>query len=312
MNEEFLKISQIINEALKNKKPIVALESTIITHGLPYPVNLEVAKACQNIAIENGAIPATIGIIDGVAKIGLDDDEIDFLAKNSNRCFKASTKDLGFCYANKLNAGTTVAATLFLARKSKIDCFATGGIGGVHRNAEKTFDISADIHALSSYGGVVVCAGCKSILDIAKTIEILETYEIPVYGYKTEEFPAFYSRKSGFKLQLKANDVEEIAKAYVFNEKFGLTSSILVVNPINEDDEIPYEQVSKIIDKAILELEEKGIIGKEVTPFLLERLSNLSSGKTLNANKSLIYNNVAVASKIANEINKIKLIKLDN
>jgi pseudouridine-5'-phosphate glycosidase len=307
MNEEFLKISPSIKGSIEEGKPVIALESTIITHGLPYPVNLEVAKNCQKIAIENGAIPATIGIIDGIAKIGLDDKEIEFLAANANKCFKASTKDLGYCYAKKLNAGTTVAATLFLARKSKIDCFATGGIGGVHRNAEKTFDISADIHALSSYGGIVVCAGCKSILDISKTIEILETYEVPVFGYKTDEFPAFYSRKSGFNLQIKADDVDDIANAYIYNEKLNLKSSILVVNPISKDDEIPFEQVSEIIDKAIFELEENGISGKEVTPFLLERLSKLSSGKTLNANKSLIYNNVAVASKIANAISKIRL-----
>ncbi|HPC38326.1 MAG TPA: pseudouridine-5'-phosphate glycosidase [Exilispira sp.] len=306
MGKKFIEITEKIKKALEEKKPIIALESTIITHGLPYPTNLEVAKNCQDVAFQNGAIPATIGIINGVAKVGLSDDEIEFLAKNATSCFKASTKDLGYCYAKKLNAGTTVAATLFLARKAKIDCFATGGIGGVHRNAEKTFDISADIHALSSYGGIVVCAGCKSILDIAKTIEILETYEVPVWGYKTDEFPAFYSRKSGFNLQLKAENEEEIANSYIFNQNLGLNSSILVVNPIEKSDEIPYEEVSQIIDKAVLEMEEKGIYGKEVTPFLLDRLSKLSEGRTLFANKSLIYNNVKVASKISLAIKKIK------
>ncbi|MFN3412121.1 MAG: pseudouridine-5'-phosphate glycosidase [Exilispira sp.] len=302
----FLKISLDVKDAVENCKPVIALESTIITHGLPYPVNIEVAKNCQKIALENEVLPATIGIIDGIPKIGLDDDEIEFLAKISNKSFKASTKDLSYCYSKKLNAGTTVAATLFLARKAKINCFATGGIGGVHINAEKTFDISADIHALSSYGGIVVCAGCKSILDIPKTIEILETYEVPVFGFKTDDFPAFYSRNSGYKIQTRVDNEDEIAKSYIFNENIGFKSSILVVNPINKEDEIPYEEVSQIIENAILELEQKGIKGKQVTPFLLEKLSILSSGKTLNANKSLIYNNVRLASQIALKINNLK------
>ncbi len=307
----FVEISKEILEAIKENKPIVALESTIITHGLPYPINLEVAKKCQEIVIENDAIPATIGILNGIPKIGLNDEEIGFLAKNANTCFKASTKDLGYCYSKKLNAGTTVAATLFLSNLAGIDCFATGGIGGVHRNADKTFDISADIHALSNYSGVVVCAGCKSILDIPKTIEILETYEVPVIGYKTDQFPAFYSRRSGNLVQLKVYSEIEIAKTYLFNKNIGLKSSVLVVNPINKEDEIPLEYVSNLIDKAIEEAENKKISGKEVTPFLLEKLSQLSEGNTIKANKSLIYNNVNLASKISVHIKLLDNIQKD-
>lgn len=306
MKMEFLKISDEVKNGLDEKKPVVALESTIITHGLPYPTNLEVAEKCQKIARENGVIPATIGIIQGIPKIGLSDDEIEILAKNSSNSFKSSTKDLGYCYSKKFNAGTTVAATLYLANLVGIDCFATGGIGGVHRNAEKTFDISADIHALSKYSGIVVCAGCKSILDIPKTIEILETFEIPVIGYKTDDFPAFYSRYSGIKLQLVAEDEKQIANSYIFNKNIGMTSTILVVNPIPEKDEIPFAEISKIIDSSIIELENKKISGKDVTPYLLEKLSFLSEGRTLKSNMSLIYNNTDLASKIALIIKKLQ------
>ncbi len=303
-----IEISDEILNAIKMNKPIVALESTIITHGLPYPVNLEVAQRCQEIVRQNGAIPATIGIIAGIPKIGLFDEEIKLLAENSKSCFKSSTKDISYCYTKKLNAGTTVAATLFLSNLAGIECFATGGIGGVHRNVEKTFDISADIHALSSFSGVVVCAGCKSILDIPKTIEILETNEIPVLGFKTYQFPAFYSRNSGYEVQLKVDNEEEIASIYIFNKKLGLKSSILVVNPIPKEDEIPSEQISVLIDMAIKEAEVKNIFGKNLTPFLLEKLSTLSEGITLKANKTLIFNNVNLASKISLKI-KLKNLK---
>lgn len=305
MDKNSIIISKEIKEALNNDIPVISLESTIITHGLPYPINLEVAENCQKIARENEVIPATIGVIDGIPKIGLSNEEIEFLAKNSKNCFKASTKDFGYCYAKKLNAGTTVAATLYLSMLAGIDCFATGGIGGVHRKAEITFDISSDIHALSKYSGIVVCAGCKSILDIGKTIEMLETYEIPVYGFQTDKFPAFYSRTSNFSLQLIAEEEIEIAKAYCFNRNLGLKSSLLVVNPIPEEDEIPFSEISLLIDSSIKELESKGISGKDVTPFLLQKLSLLSDGKTLKANKSLIFNNVLLASKIAKKIKEI-------
>jgi len=305
LNDKII-ISEEILEAIKDNKPIVSLESTIITHGLPYPVNIEVAYKCQQIIRENGAVPATIGIINGIPKIGISDDEIEFLSTNSQSCFKSSTKDIGYCYSKKLNAGTTVAATLFLSSLVGIECFATGGIGGVHRNAEKTFDISADIHALSNYTGIVVCAGCKSILDIPKTIEILETYEITVLGFNTNQFPAFYSRNSGYNIQLEVNDENQIAQCYIFNKSLNFNSTILVVNPIPEEDEIPIEKISNLIDEAIAESIEKDICGKDVTPFLLERLSSLSKGQTLNANKSLIYNNVKLASNISKNLKKLK------
>lgn len=296
-----IKIARHVLNALKKGTPVVALESTIISHGLSYPHNIEVAFECEKLIKNKGIVAATIGIIDGVPTIGLDEKEIEILAKSehSGNIMKAAAKDISLCYAQKISAGTTVSATLFLADFAGIATFATGGIGGVHRDVNKTFDISSDLMALSKYSAIVVSAGCKSILDIPKTLEMLETLEVPIVGYKTDEFPVFYSRKSGHKLGFTTDNVSYIVDAFLFMQETSAKASLLVANPIPEEEELPYEEINFILEKALEQMTQKHISGKAVTPFLLEQLSILSEGKTVKANKALIYNNVQLATDIA-------------
>lgn len=294
-----MRISDRILTALKNGDPIVALETTIVTHGMPYPQNVETAISVEKTVIETGATPATIGILDGVIIIGLSPDEIEALAKKEI-VLKVSTREIPLAVAQGLSAGTTVSATSFLAEKANIKVFATGGIGGVHREVNETFDISRDLDELAERNIAVVSSGVKSILDVQKTIEYLETKGVLVLGYKTNEFPTFYSRKSG----LKIDPVDESVVAKVFRIKniYGIKGAILVANPIPEKYEIPYETMERWINNALLELKKNKITGKGVTPFLLSKIFELSEGKSLEANIALIKNNAYVASLIAKEI----------
>ncbi len=292
-----MKVREDILEALKNGEPIVALESTIIAHGMPYPKNVEIAINVEEEVRKEGAIPATIGVINGEIIIGLNRDEIEYIGK-AKGVLKLSTREIPFCVAMKKDGATTVSATSYLAELAGISVFATGGIGGVHRGASDTFDISRDLDELSQTDVIVVSAGAKSILDLPKTLEYLETKGVLVVGFGTNEFPAFYTRKSGLEI-LKADSEREIAKIYKTKNSLGIESAILVANPIPKEYEIEKEVVDKWIDKAVNEANEKGIKGKALTPFLLARIVEISEGKALDANIELVKNNARVAAKIA-------------
>jgi pseudouridine-5'-phosphate glycosidase len=292
-----MKVREDILEALKNGEPIVALESTIIAHGMPYPKNVEIAINVEEEVRKEGAIPATIGVINGEIIIGLNRDEIEYIGK-AKGVLKLSTREIPFCVAMKKDGATTVSATSYLAELAGISVFATGGIGGVHRGASDTFDISRDLDELSQTDVIVVSAGAKSILDLPKTLEYLETKGVLVVGFGTNEFPAFYTRRSGLEI-LKADSEEEIAKIYKTKNSLGIESAILVANPIPKEYEIEKEVVDKWIDRAVNEANEKGIKGKVLTPFLLARIVEISEGKALDANIELVKNNARVAAKIA-------------
>ncbi len=295
-----MKVREDVLKALEENKPVVALESTIIAHGMPYPKNVEIALSVEEEVRKEGAIPATIGVIGGEIVIGLDKDEIEYIGK-AKGVMKLSTREIPYCVAMKKDGATTVSATSYLAELAGISVFATGGIGGVHRGASETFDISRDLDELSQTDVIVVSAGAKSILDLPKTLEYLETKGVLVVGFGTNEFPAFYTRKSGLEI-LKANSAKEIAKIYKTKNSLGIESAILVANPIPEEYEIPKDIVDKWIDKAIFEANEKGIKGKALTPFLLARIVEISEGKALDANIELVKNNARVAAKIAKEL----------
>ena len=295
-----MKVREDVLKALEENKPVVALESTIIAHGMPYPKNVEIALSVEEEVRKEGAIPATIGVIGGEIVIGLDKDEIEYIGK-AKGVMKLSTREIPYCVAMKKDGATTVSATSYLAELTGISVFATGGIGGVHRGASETFDISRDLDELSQTDVIVVSAGAKSILDLPKTLEYLETKGVLVVGFGTNEFPAFYTRKSGLEI-LKANSAKEIAKIYKTKNSLGIESAILVANPIPEEYEIPKDIVDKWIDKAIFEANEKGIKGKALTPFLLARIVEISEGKALDANIELVKNNARVAAKIAKEL----------
>lgn len=292
-----MRISKELEYALKYKKPVVALESTIISHGMPYPKNFETAIEIEKTIRESDVIPATIGVINGEVVVGLSNEEIKFLSK-AKGVMKLSTREIPLCVAKKMNGATTVSATSFIAEKIGIKVFATGGIGGVHRGAAETFDISRDLEELSFLDIIVVSAGAKSILDLPKTIEYLETKGILVLGYKTDEFPSFYSRKSGIKIP-KVNSVDEIASIFIQKIKHRIKGSILIANPIPIEDEIPFEEEEFFVKEAIKEARKNNISGKALTPFILSKLSEISQGKTLKANISLVMNNAKIASKIA-------------
>jgi pseudouridine-5'-phosphate glycosidase len=297
-------IAPHVQQAIQNKTPVVALESTIISHGMPYPTNLETARSLEKIIVENGATPATIGIIQGEMIIGISESQLQLLANPQSNVFKAATKDLGFVAALTRNGGTTVSATMFLAAQAGIHVFATGGIGGVHRGVQDSFDISSDLIEFTQSPVAVVSAGCKAILDIPKTLEYLETIGVSVAGLGCSEFPAFYSRMSGQKVQQKYESVEQIAQAFAFDRKTGRRHGMLVANPIPESAEIPAQEVNAWIQDALRELLDAGVTGKEVTPFLLSYLGKKSQGRTLTANIALAQNNARVAAKLAYEINK--------
>ncbi|MET7039078.1 pseudouridine-5'-phosphate glycosidase [Clostridium botulinum] len=305
MLEKYLEISKEVSEALKENKPVVALESTIISHGMPYPKNAETALNVEKIIRDKGAIPATIAILNGKLKVGLTKDEIEYLGKKGKEVVKTSRRDIPFILAKKLDGATTVASTMIVANLAGIKVFGTGGIGGVHRGAQESFDISADLQELANTNVVVVCAGAKSILDIGLTLEYLETQGVPVVGFGTEELPAFYTRKSGFKVDYRVDTAKELAEALKAKWDLGLKGGMVVGNPIPEEYQMDYDTITKAINDAVKEAEEKGIKGKESTPFLLAKIKDITKGKSLEANIQLVYNNVAVASDLAIELSKL-------
>lgn len=305
MLEKYLHIHPEVKRALSEGQPVVALESTIISHGMPYPKNIEMAKNVSKIIRENGAIPATIAIIDGVLKVGLTTEEIEFLG-TSKDVLKASRRDLPFIISKKLNGATTVATTMILANLAGVKVFATGGIGGVHRGAQETFDISADLQELANTNVAVVCAGAKSILDIGLTLEYLETNGVPVVGFGTEEFPAFYTRKSGFGVDYKVDSSMEVANALKAKWNLDLKGGMVIGNPIPKEFEMDYDTINSAIESALKEANENNITGKKVTPFLLDKVKTITAGKSLDANIELVYNNAKVAAQIAKDLADLK------
>lgn len=302
--KKYLDIKPEVKEALDAGKPVVALESTIISHGMPYPKNVETALAVEEVIRKNGAVPATVGIIKGRIKVGLTADEVEYMAKAPN-VLKVSRRDYPLVIAQKLDGATTVAGTMIAANMAGIRLFVTGGIGGVHRGAGESFDISADLEELKSTGVAVVCAGVKSILDIGATLEYLETSGVPVISFGTDEFPAFYSRKSGFKTECALGCPKDIAEVINMKYELGLDGGMLIACPIPEADEIPYEKMDKVIVQALSECREKGVTGKRITPFLLDRVKQLTDGNSLEANIKLVLNNADIGSKIAVELAKL-------
>ena len=288
-----------VKDALANGKAVVALESTIISHGLPYPENLETARAIEQMVRDNGAIPATIAILDGDIKIGLSDDDLAKLASPDSDVVKVSRRDIASIIARKAHGATTVASTMIFAQMAGIAVFATGGIGGVHKGAESDFDISADLPELAATNVAVVSAGPKAILDLALTMEYLETHGVPVIGYGTDELPAFWSRQSGLMLTDRADNAEEVAARMRIKWALGLAGGVLVANPVPAGDEIKAEALQAVIDEALDDARQKGIIGKEITPFLLDRIRQKTDGKTLATNQALVMNNAKVAAQIA-------------
>ena len=301
---DLLDFSPEVAEARSAKKPIVALESTIITHGMPYPRNVETALAVEHAAREMGAVPATIAVIEGRLRVGLDDQEIDRLGQLSGGVVKASRRDLALVAARKGSAGTTVAATMFIAGLAGIEIFATGGIGGVHRGAEETFDISADLVELSRTRVAVVCAGAKSILDIGKTLEFLETQGVAVVGFRTDEFPAFYARSPGFKLEHRCDGLHDLARTIRLQREIG-PGGLLIANPIPHDHALEEAAIEARIAEAVAEAKTQGVGKKEATPFLLKRVVELSGGQSLEANVALIKNNAMLAAQAAVELMKL-------
>ncbi|MEI8699263.1 MAG: pseudouridine-5'-phosphate glycosidase [Mesorhizobium sp.] len=298
MKTSLLHLNDEVAAALREGRAVVALESTIITHGMPYPANLETARGVETVVRENGAVPATIAVVAGKIKVGLDDRELEQLAAAKD-VVKASGRDLAAIMVGGGSAGTTVSATMRIAALAGIGIFATGGVGGVHRGAEATFDISADLTELGQTGTTVVCAGVKSILDIAKTLEYLETQRVPVIAYQSDDFPAFYTRSSGLKADHRLDTPEEIARAMLLHEQIGSGTGILVANPIPEVDALDPAFIDGTIAAAVAEAEQRGIGRKELTPFLLARINELSQGRSLKANIALVRNNAELAARIA-------------
>ena len=297
--KKYLSVSPEVQEAIAAGKPVVALESTIISHGMPYPQNVETALKVEQIIRENGAVPATIAIIGGRLKAGLTAEEIEYFGKKGQAIHKASRRDLAVLCARGEDGATTVTTTMIIAHMAGIKVFATGGIGGVHRGAETTMDISADLEELGQTPVMVVCAGAKSILDLGLTLEYLETKGVPVIGYGTKELPAFYTRQSGFGVDYRIDTTEELAKAFKAQNDLGFQAGMLVANPIPEEYAMPLETITAAIDQAIAESVEKGIHGKETTPFLLARVAELTGGNSLASNIQLVYNNAKIAAKTA-------------
>ena len=298
MLKKYVEYSDEVKKAMEEGKPVVALESTIISHGMPYPQNIETAKACEEIIRENGAIPATTAIIGGKIKIGLSDEELEFMA-TSKDIIKASRRDFAYIVSQGLNGATTVASTIIASRLAGIKIFVTGGLGGVHRHAEVTFDISRDLEELAANDIMIVCAGCKSILDIGLTLEYLETKGVPVFGYQTDYMPAFFTRKSEFKVDYNIKNPKEAAEAAKAQWELGLQGGILFTNPIPESDSMDEEKINTAIEKALVEAEGKGIHGKETTPFLLSKVLEVTEGKSLEANIALVKNNARLGAEVA-------------
>ena len=304
MLEKYLEIQPEVAQALKEGKAVVALESTIISHGMPYPRNVETALNVEKIVRENGAIPATIAILGGKLKVGLTEEEIEYLGKAPN-VIKTSRRDIPFIVAQKRDGATTVASTMIIAALAGIKIFATGGIGGVHRGAAESFDISADLQELAHTNVAVVCAGAKSILDIGLTLEYLETNGVPVVGFQTNELPAFFSRKSGFGVDYRVDTEGELALALKAKWDLGLDGGVIVANPIPVAFEMDYDTINFAIDSAVADAEKEGIKGKESTPFLLAKVKELTGGDSLDSNIELVYNNAKVAAVLAVEYAKL-------
>ena len=299
MLNKYLDIKPEVAEALAAGKPVVALESTIISHGMPYPQNVETALAVEKIIRDNGAVPATIAVIGGRLKAGLTAEEIEYFGKKGLEVAKASRRDLAVLCARGEDGATTVTTTMMIAHMAGIKVFATGGIGGVHRGAETTMDISADLEELAQTPVMVVCAGAKSILDLGLTLEYLETHGVPVIGYETDCLPAFFTRDSEFGVDYRMDSAEEIAKAFKTQNEMGLRGGMLVANPIPVEYSMDSKVISAAIDQAVKEAEEQGIKGKETTPFLLARVTELTGGNSLESNIQLVFNNARLAAKTA-------------
>ena len=302
---QYLKISPEVQFALDNNRPVVALESTIISHGMPYPQNVQTAETVESIIRDNGCVPATIAIINGVMTVGCTAEEIDMLGRAGTSVPKVSRRDLPVVIASGSMGATTVATTMYIAHLAGIDVFATGGIGGAHRNSEKTMDISADLEELAQTPVMVVCAGAKSILDLGLTLEYLETQGVPVLGLRTDELPAFYCRTSGFKLDYNCKDEETVAKIMKAKWDIGLKGGAVVGNPIPEQYAMDPNYMNGIIDKAVAQANAEHIHGKAITPYLLAHIKDMTEGKSFAANLELAYNNAHAASKIAVAYSKL-------
>lgn len=287
-----------VKEALHEGKPVVALESTIVAHGMPWPENMETALGLEEIIREEGAIPATIAVLNGRMKAGLEKDELEILAQHGD-VLKLSRRDLPQALLTGHPGATTVASTMIIAAQAGIRLFATGGIGGVHRGAEHTWDVSADLTELQRTSVAVVSAGAKAILDLPKTLEVLETFGVPVLGYQTDAFPAFYSRESGMGVDLRVDTPEETASYLQMKWGSGLEGGVLIANPVPDTDSLPQEEIERFIDQAIVETEREGIQGKRLTPFLLSRITDLTAGRSLVSNVALVRNNARIAAQIA-------------
>jgi len=303
--EKYLWVSEEVKQALAENRPVVALESTIISHGMPYPQNVETALMVEKMVRENGAVPATVAIIGGKISVGISKEQIEYLGKKGLAVIKASRRDLPMLLSRGEDGATTVATTMIGAALAGIKVFATGGIGGVHRGAETTMDISADLEELAQTDVTVVCAGAKSILDLGLTLEYLETKGVTVLGYGTEELPAFYCRKSGFKVDYRVDTAKEIAAAIHVKSVCGLGGGLLVINPIPEEYAMDEAEMTAQIDKAIAAANEQGIKGKEITPFLLDKIKTLTEGRSLAANIKLVLNNARLGAAIATELSKM-------
>lgn len=296
-----MNFSAEVKSALDHNKPVVALESTIIAHGMPYPKNVETAREVENIIRKNGATPATIAILKGNIHVGLNDEQMESLG-NTNGVWKVSLRDMPFVVSQKLNGATTVAATMRIASMAGIKIFVTGGIGGVHRGAEKTMDISADLTEMSQTNVAVVSAGVKSILDIGLTLEYLETLGVPVVTYGSPDFPSFYSRKSGFKSPLQLNSPKEIAELLKAKWDMGLNGSVMIANPVPSEKDYPFEKMEGFISSALKAAKEKGIFGKETTPFILKFIADATGGESLESNIALVFNNAELGARIAQNL----------
>lgn len=306
MLNKYLDVKPEVALAVQEGKPVVALESTIISHGMPYPQNVETALKVEQIIRDCGAVPATIAIIHGRLKAGLTAEEIEYFGKKGTKIAKASRRDIAALCEKEEDGATTVTTTMMIAHMAGIKVFATGGIGGVHRGAQQTFDISADLEELASTPVLVVCAGAKAILDLPLTLEYLETHGVPVVGYKTKELPAFYTRHSGLKVDYEMDTPEEIAKMLKVSHDLGLKGGILVTNPIPEEYSMDEKVINKVIDEAIQEMDEKGIKGKDCTPFLLAKVASITGGDSLASNIQLVFNNAKLASAVAIAYSKLK------
>ena len=298
----YLDVAPEVAAAVAAGKPVVALESTIISHGMPYPQNVETALNVEKIIRENSAVPATIAILGGRLKAGLTAEEIEYLGKKGQDVTKASRRDLAVLVSRKADGATTVTTTMMIAHMAGIQVFATGGIGGVHRGAETTMDISADLEELASTPVMVVCAGAKSILDLGLTLEYLETHGVPVLGYGTKELPAFYTRKSGFEVDYRVDTPAELAAAFRASLDLGLRGGMLVTNPIPEEFAMDHEVINRAIDEAVAQANAQGIHGKATTPFLLAKVKELTGGDSLDSNIQLVFNNARLAAQTAAEL----------